>query len=35
MKKFQEFSSPIYNFPGASSHSSQLNIKHIWSAIVT
>jgi len=38
-KKFQEFSRsfPVqfYNFPGAFSHSSQPNIKHIWLAIVT
>ena len=38
-KKFQEFSRSFVvqfqNFPGAFGHSSQPNIKHIWTAIVT
>jgi len=34
-KNSRSFPVQFQNFPGAFGHSSQLNIKHIWTAIVT
>ena len=34
-KNFRSFPVQFQNFPGAFGHSSQPNIKHIWTAIVT